>query len=84
VIQERVATRKQEAVGLRLLKVEDRLDWLNKVDAQAPGLDHTLVAQPVERTECTRTRFLEASNPLVTPEIACKIVNESDLDAVGT
>jgi hypothetical protein len=50
---------------------------------QAPGLDHALVAQPVQGLEGALARRLEHAEPFVAVEILRHVVDPGDLDAVG-
>ena len=63
VVEEGVAAGEEEAVGPGLVQSEGQLERLRAVDTQAPGLDDTLVAQPVQDTEGAGTGFLECRQP---------------------
>ncbi|BBJ45556.1 hypothetical protein SSPO_082740 [Streptomyces antimycoticus] len=83
VVQQRVAPGEQEGVRLRLVQVEGELNGLDAVDAEAPCLDHALVAQPLQDAEGAGAGTLVDGEPLVAVEVLGDVVDPDDVEPVG-
>eukprot|EP01136_Pigoraptor_vietnamica_P037944 Opistho-1_new@106586 len=83
MVQQGVAAGQQKAVGARPLQVQQQLDRLDPVDAQAPGLDDALVAQPVQGLEGALACALEHAEPFIAVEILGHVVDPDDVQVVG-
>lgn len=82
VVQQGVAAREQEPVGLRLVQVQRQLDGLDPVHTEAPGLDDALVAEPGQHAEGAGAGLLELVQPQVAVEVLGDVVHPDDVQAV--
>ncbi len=83
VVEQRVAACQQEAIRTGFVQVQGQLDRLDTVDAQAPGLDHALLAQAGQHLEGTAACGLEVRQPLIAIEVLCDVVHPDDIQAIG-
>ncbi len=83
VVEQRVAAGQQEAIGLRLAQVERDFERFDLVDAQAPGLDDALFAQPGQDAEGAGAGHLELRQPGVAIKVLGHVVHPDDIEVVG-
>src|SRR5262245_32091516 len=82
MIQQSVAAGDQECVGAILAFIDCQFTWLDTICANAPGFDHTLIAQASQSAEGSRPRDLELSSPLVAVKITGDVMNPHKIQVI--
>src|SRR5262245_10038529 len=82
MIEQRLATSQQKLIGPILGFFYSQFTWFDTIGANAPGFDHSLIAQASKRAECSSPRNFELSSPRVSVKITCDVVYPHKIQAI--